>query len=510
MESLPMKTRAGIKRILLGFCWTLIPVGFLCANEKTLAEDPFALVRQAPEATDAQAWLNRSPDDLRKWAKENLHHKLIGREVIDASKHPEWNWFRESGLGLFLHWGLASVPPNNGDAWAMVWNAHRAKHDLLRKPEAMFKVAETWNPKNYNPHQWMAAASKAGFGYAVLTTRHHDGYCLWPSDYGEWDTGEYMNGRDLVKTYVEACRRYGVRVGFYYSGPNWHFNYQKKDFSWPPQGYNYRHEQVDADPPLAALMGYDPPLPGEGDALERKESAAQVQELMTRYGPIDLMWWDGNSIMSLEELTRLQPNIFVARGMIATPEGRHHGKSEFVKVTNEAGWWWELCLKSENTDTPYWHYNSELEHNHWNAARLLSELLRCRSLGGNLLVNITPRPDGAMMDWFYDLCAQMEAWMQHSAEAVVGVDLDPPLPMLDKTENFTTKKGNVWYAMANEAGTIFIKGVPQPQSVYLLRTGQELSYRYRNGLLQLTIPEALQTPLPDLAKIVFHNPKSTP
>ena len=476
----------------------------LLAEDPTLAEDPFA-VDQAQHQKHAgkRPWVGKSPEELRKWAKQNLHQKLTARKVIDAAAHPEWGWFRESGLGLFLHWGPASLPPANGDAWAMVWNEHRSKHDLLQKPEAMFAAADIWNPQDYDPGKWMEAASRAGFGYAVLTTRHHDGYCLWPSAHGDWDTGDRMGGRDLVQGYVDACRDNGLRVGLYYSGPNWHFDYKQKDFSHPPVGYNYRHEKVDADPPLAALMGYDPPLPGDRDRLELEESTRQVRELMSNYGPIDIMWWDGNLIMTEEELARLQPDVFVARGNIATPEGKHHGTSENVKVTNEAGWWWELCIKSEKESTPNWHYSPDLEANHWGADKLLSELVRCRALGGNLLVNVPPRPNGEMMDWFYEVCDEMAGWMAHSREAVQGVDLDPPRPTLGKTRNSVTTKGDTWYAEPDDEGNIFIEAMGKPTAVTLLRTGAALQHDFRDGSLRVLVPEALRSALPDLVKIEF-------
>ena len=472
------------------------------ADEETLAEDPFAVEREQ-HGIDAgeRPWEGRSPEELRKWAKENLHRKLVASSVIDEKAHPEWAWFREAGLGLFLHWGPASLPPSNGDAWAMVWNEHRSKNNLLQKPEAMFAAAESWNPEKYDPDKWMAAASKAGFGYAVLTSRHHDGYCLWPSAHGDWDTGDKMAGRDLVKDYVKACRNNDLRVGLYYSGPNWHFDYRNKDFSHPPSGYNYKHEKVDADPPLAALMGYTPPLPGDGDRLELEESTRQVRELMTGYGLIDIMWWDGNLIMSEQELAELQPDIFVARGNIATPEGRHHGKSEYVKVTNEAGWWWELCIKSEKEDTPNWHYGPGLENNHWGADKLLAELVRCRALGGNLLVNVPPRPNGEMMDWFYVVCDEMAGWMEHSREAIHGVDLAAPRPSLDQTMNWVTTKDDVCYAMPDAKGKILIENLATPTSVTLLRTGEPLDYQHRDGALYLVVPEALRTGLPDMVKI---------
>jgi alpha-L-fucosidase len=117
---------------------------------------------------------------------------------------------------------------------------------------------------------------------------------------------------------------------------------------------------------------------------EKEESRGQVRELLTNYGPIDIIWWDGSVAMQAEELEAMQPDVFVARGNIATPEGEHQGASKNLKVTNESGWWWEECRKSENSFTPNWHYGIECETNHWDTNTLLTELIRCRSLGGNL------------------------------------------------------------------------------------------------------------------------------
>jgi len=473
-------------------------------NKPTLAEDPNTLhPPHTDNAHNMRPWAGKEPEEIRSWAHEHLHHKLTAQTVYAEGEHPEWAWFRKSGFGLFLHWGPASLPPADGDAWKMVWCKEREEHDMLALPEDMFSAAESWDPEAYDPDTWLKAAAEAGFGYAVLSTRHHDGYCLWPSAHGDWHTGTYMQGRDLVNEYIHACRTHGLRVGLYYSGPNWHYAYQQKDFSWPPKGYNHRHEKVEGvDPPLAGLMGGQP-LPPELEQSEQAESAAQVTELMTQYGPIDMMWWDGHSIMTEQELAALQPDIFVARGNIATPEGRHMGASENVKVTNEAGWWWEICLKSEKKDSPYWHYNPSLETNHWDANTFLRELIRCRSLGGNLLVNITPRPNGEMMDWYYEVCRELADWMAHSQEAVYDVDLNAPLPTLDITANCVTVRGNTWYAMPDENNEICIENLQAPNSVQLLRSGEPLPYDYHQGVLSLSIPETLQTPLPDMVRITL-------
>lgn len=488
---------------------SLVALGLTVAGPLTmtakdeLAEDPFELALAQEHAGDGQKhWEDKSPEELRAWAKKNLHHKLTAKRTIDAAAHPEWEWFRKSGLGLFLHWGLTSANPDTGDAWAMVWSQRKADAGrFMQTPEEMFAVAETWNPENYNPEKWLAAASKAGFGYSVLTTRHHDGYALWPSDYGTWDTGDLMGGRDLVRDYVDASRNNDMKVGFYYSGPNWHYDYKNREFMHPAHRdyqMNYKHERVGKTPKLTPLMATSGPE-------EKAESIGQVHELMTNYGDVDVIWWDGSVSVSEEELKTLQPNIFVARGNIATPEGGHQGASHNVKVTNEAGWWWESCQKSENGFTPNWHYGVECETNHWDTNTLLTELIRCRSLGGNLLVNVPPRGDGEMMDWFYVVCEEMAAWMEHSREATYDVDQDAPLPTLDKTENYTTKRGNVYYSLPDAKNAVFIRDVARPVQVTLLRTGEPLKFTFRDSALRVVVPKAMQTDLPDMVKIVFED-----
>ncbi len=473
---------------------------FLLGGGKDLAEDPFSIEETRQQLSEEAPWTNRTPEELRAWARKNLHHKVTAKNVIDEAAHPEWAWFRRSGLGLFLHWGLPSANENTGDAWAMVWSQRKVDAGrYIETPEEMFSVADTWNPSSYDPNKWLSAAKRAGFGYSVLTTRHHDGYALWPTEHGTWDTGEYMGGRDLVRDYVDASRENGLRVGFYYSGPNWHFEYKNREFMHPREKdyrTNYKLERVDRKADLVSLMATSGPV-------ERKQSEGQVRELMQNYGPIDVMWWDGSVSLSEEELSEMQPDIFVARGNIATPEGEHQAASENVKVANEAGWWWETCRKSENSFTPNWHYGVESETNHWDANTLLMELVRCRSLGGNLLVNVPPRGNGEMMEWYYEVCDEMADWMAHSKEATYDVDLAAPLPTLDKTQNYTTVKGNTWYSLPNDKGSVFIQDVSSPSSITLLRTGEALEFEYRDRGLYVVVPEALRTSLPDMVKIVF-------
>ncbi|KJD35989.1 alpha-L-fucosidase [Tamlana sedimentorum] len=485
------------QKIILTISILFTLIGY--SQKEKLAEDPFEVNKYKNSYKQKKPWDTKTPKELRVWAQKNLHQKLTARKVFKDGEHPEWEWFRKSGLGIFLHWGLPSTNPDTGDAWAIRWSEKKEKSGRYMEPASkMFAVADSWNPEKFDPNKWLKAASKAGFGYAVFTTRHHDGYALWPSNYGEWDTGDKMHGRDLVKDYVEACRVNNMKIGFYYSGPNWHYEYKNKDFEFPDTKkytINYKHEKV------ATLPG----LTKEMKAAEKQESKNQVRELMRNYGPIDVIWWDGNVAMEEAELKKIQPNIFVATGNIATPEGLGHGKSESLKVVNEANWWWEMCVKSENKHSPNWHYGIECETNHWDTNKLLTELIRCRALGGNLLVNVPPKGNGEMMDWFYEVCLEMENWMQHSREAIYDVKLTAPLPKLDITKNYTTVKGKNYYSMPDNENRIEMHNVEKPVSVVLLRTKQKLNFDYNKKakIITVFVSKEMRTSLPDMVKISF-------
>jgi hypothetical protein len=142
-------------------------------------------------------------------------------------------WFHTAALGLFIHWGPCSV----GEVeigWGMFKNVNPP--NIYWPPEKYNALADRFNPQNYDPDKWMAAAARAGFRYAVLTVKHCDGYTLWPSNYGDFGTKQKMQGRDLVRPYVEACRKHGLKVGFYYCPADW--NYRPK--GWPHRSFPRR------------------------------------------------------------------------------------------------------------------------------------------------------------------------------------------------------------------------------------------------------------------------------
>ncbi|MCK9314467.1 MAG: alpha-L-fucosidase, partial [Methanocorpusculum sp.] len=170
------------------------------------------------------AQLNSFPESYRidnkdiERARKVISTPLKG-DLVFPNPHKEAQWYPNASLGLFMHWGIHSVVGAQ-PSWDMI--AHYRYGGKVAPPERYYALADEFNPQNYDPNKWLKSAKEAGFTYAVLTTKHHDGYALWPSKYGI-GTKQYMGGRDLIQTYVDACRQNGLKVGFYFSPRDWHF-----------------------------------------------------------------------------------------------------------------------------------------------------------------------------------------------------------------------------------------------------------------------------------------------
>ena len=306
-------------------------------------------------------------------------------------------WYRQAGLGMFLHWGLSAVEAKHDLSWAMMANIDWNPDPLT--PETYFKLADRFQPQRYEPERWLQAAKEAGFGYAVLTARHHDGYALWPSKYGDFSTRTHMRSRDLLRPYVEACRKVGLKVGFYYSPPDWHFNRHYMSFGYNSKGtaesphLGTRHEPIQ----LRAK-------PAEFDAQYIQYLNGQITELLTNYGKIDLLWFDGSSgpqVMAQTEIRRRQPGILI--------NDRQHGAGDFTTQfevglpTKRPPGLWEHCFSMVGN----WGYS---EPETWlPTPRLLVRLVRCRAWGGNVLANFAPRADGQMPPRYYQCLADILA-----------------------------------------------------------------------------------------------------
>jgi alpha-L-fucosidase len=449
------------------------------------------------------------------------------------SSHPEAQWYPKAGLGLFIHWGLASVKDldiswpmipgrplavNKLDSGRLARVVAEKDYNLNGKPPVItpnqyWDMAKSFNPKKYNPDLWIKAARDAGFKYVVLTARHHEGFALWPSAYGDFDTKTYAGGVDLIKPFVEACRKYGLKVGLYYSPPNWYFDRDYMSFLY---GKVYT-----ANPGLPRVDGDLNPRKTTKSEVEIKAHQVkyaemvkgQVEELLTRYGKIDLLWFDGKApipnganVITQEEIRKLQP------GIIMNP--RMHGKGDFITFErnppqkNPGDTWAEFC----NTWTNSW-ANSNTQPFRSNAFAL-GEFVSARAWGVNYLLGVGPTADGILPDAVYKNMKVVQDWVAVNGSSVENVE---ELPKTEIASVPATASGNTRYLFAipefKDKGkydqdrlpakhiTLTLKTADKPKTVKLLASGEVLNYKYEQNIISIDLPANKRTDLVDVIEV---------
>ncbi len=428
------------------------------------------------------------------------------RRISDTVAHGKIQpWFPKAGLGLLLPWGPCSVGEIEGG-----WGLFRDMEPPNKywPVEKYIALAGKFNPSNYDPSKWMDAAARAGFRYAAFLLRHHDGYAMWPTEYGDFGTKQHMHGRDLVRPFVEACRRSGLKVGLSYSPTDWLFNPK----GWPWRGFPLRdreflHRRPErvlgtpryADMPIAQMQKYFDQL----FAVIK----GQMGEVLTRYGKIDLMWWDGydwpvgidHRGQELEDYVRkLQPEIVLNDRNMLWDKGRTLGdyntSFENRSPSKRPPGIWEQCEAVCGT----WSYQGERPCK--SAAYLIERLARNRAWGGNYVVSFGPRPDGTMRPVYYEICNQMAGWMKHSGVSVFDVEAGP---YPERSDVPVTIKGGTWYLhfLSPSQRSATLQGVKPPTGARLLRTGQSAKWKADGTRVVLTLPDNQPTELDEVVAV---------
>jgi alpha-L-fucosidase len=429
-----------------------------------------------------------------------VNREMARKPRLKATDHPDAQWFPKAGLGLFIHWGIASVHGQIDLSWGMM---HGMGNGTKITPEEYFRLAERFRPDRWDPDSMLAAAKKAGFRYAVLTTKHHEGFALWPSEHGEFNTRKYAGGRDLVRPFVDACRKHGLKVGFYYSPGDWHYAREYMSFNyrsahcWQNTGLACRSEVADFNTRFEPVtLAQRTP---EFDRRFREYKRGQIRELLTRYGKVDVLWFDmADVVMTPEEIRSMQPGIIInnrmgeGTGDFLTPEGKF--------PTERPGGWWELCTI---WNSPNWGYVAKNEERYLPAGQFLSTLVKTRAWDGNLLINVGPRADGSLPKPYWEGAEEIASWMKHSGESVFGTEAGMWPESADAP---VTVKGRVWYAHALPGSTpeaVKVKAKARPARVSVLRTGQDLAFEHRDGWLRVETPQGARTELVDVLRISF-------
>ncbi|HUX88630.1 MAG TPA: alpha-L-fucosidase [Chloroflexota bacterium] len=315
-------------------------------------------------------------------------------------------WFRDARFGLFLHWGAYALRGFEA-SWPLV------RGQISYQDYAA--LADQFNPKRYDPVAWAEFARAAGMGYAVLTTKHHDGFALYDTQLSDYSAPRRAAGRDLVQPYVEAFRAAGLRVGFYFSLCDWHHPDYPVELADTRPGRTRPAQAVPAGAP--ASIGASP------ERWERylEFMHGQVRELCTRYGTIDLLWFDGQWEHTAEEwrsrqlvsmIRELQPDIVINDRLAERSLGDYATPEQFVPVTLPDRPW-ETCMTINET----WAYNPT-DRAYKSSGELIATLAEVVSKGGNFLLNVGPTADGEIPPEFASRVRVVGKWMERNGESI--------------------------------------------------------------------------------------------
>ena len=412
--------------------------------------------------------------------------KTTPKEVSMKLDPSKVEWFKEAKFGMFIHWGLYSILEGTynghtmpdttfpqGNSWYAEWIKPR-----LEVPDDYYNgLINEFNPVKYDPDSWVREAANAGMKYLVITSKHHDGFALWDSDVSDFDIMNTPYKKDLIAPLVAACKKYGLKYGFYYS-----------------------HWQ-DWEDPDGAMPYWYPWRPDEDfEKYWQRKSLPQVKELIEKFDP-DLLWfdtWDWKTHITPErrdELIRLVRSLSdkcLINGRICYDNPgdnidflEMHDNSYPKEMLSKP---WQTPATMQNS----WAYHGK-DYNWKPSSRMLRYLVNNTSMGGNYLLNVGPKADGTLPVPAIRRLREMGAWLGANGEAVYGavpsglkVD-DPDVYLTEKQEG---DKRFLYVFIAEAKASVTIPSVLS-KGVSSLETGQPLECVSADGATKVSLPENL-------------------
>lgn len=378
------------------------------------------------------------------------------------------SWFDTARFGMFVHWGHSSQQGIEL-SWPLVGGHAALPHCTEVSVEQYHASAATFDPQGFDPAGWALRAKRLGMQYAVFTAKHHDGYAMYDTKVSDFSVMHSPYGRDIFRMFCDAMRAEGIRVGVYFSLIDWHHP-DYPAFAESDKPYVFGKWRRPSDEQWARFSAF---------------MFAQVRELLTNYGRIDVIWFDGGWERSIPQwrsnelaamIRELQPEILVndrlpGAGDFTTPE-------QFVppKPLDRP---WETCL----TINESWGYNpSDTEFK--SARRLVHTLCEVAGKGGNLLLNVSPMGDGRLMPELVERLDVIEAWMQRNGESIIGTT-----PALEPWQFYgpSTQRGNTTYLhlLMRPYDDVTVRGVriKRVRAVRALSNGADLPFSGRASVI---------------------------
>ncbi|MFF2089204.1 alpha-L-fucosidase [Paenibacillus sp. NPDC058174] len=412
-------------------------------------------------------------------------------------------WFLNERFGMFIHWGLYAIPARG--EWI------RSNENI--SVEDYQQYFDEFDPVDYNPREWAKAAKQAGMKYAVLTAKHHEGFCLFDSKLTEYKSTNTKAGRDLVSEFLEAFRAEGLKVGLYYSIIDWyHEDYPAYGDKFHPMKHD---ESYKRDPQnFSRYVDY---------------MHGQVRELLTNYGKLDIMWFDFSydtmrgekwrATELMEMMRELQPHIVIDNRLEGSSEGG--GTMYTNDPTIYAGDFaspeqiippggivahdgtplpWEACVTLNNN----WGY-AAADHYYKKPTTIIRKLVECVSKNGNMLLNVGPDAKGKIPKESLDILSEVGDWISRNGSSIYGCGASElPKPEWGRY----TQRGNKLYAHVFEEsiGPINLAGLAgKVRKARLLADGSELILSrpwntaefVNDAYVNFSKQDSLSFPLPD-------------
>ena len=370
-----------------------------------------------------------------------------------GNKPERLEWLQDAGFGMFVHWShdsqIGSVISHS------MAGASEEYNDWF-----INELPKTFNPKRWDPDELAVLAKLAGMRYVVFTTKHHSGFCWWDTETTDFKITNTPYGKDALYGYVRALRQQGLAVGFYYS---------PEDFAWLHRnGYEVKRRNLEPHP--------------DSDPVYMEHITKQVTELYTNYGPVDMLFIDGEGEEPAKKTAwALQPDTLITRGAIETPE-------QFVPGKPPEGPW-----ESNLTMGTQWQYKPTNDE-YKSGTRVIEILIETRAKGGSLMLNVGPKPNGELPIEQEERLREVALW-----HAVNGESVHDTRPWVVPNED------DIWFTKKKDSNTLYVFLTRRPdwprgeRREFLLRSvkassGTRISVLGHGGKIVEYMPEVDGTP----------------